>query len=446
MRKIFALIIIFLFLLIVINQIPCSAEKPPYKFNQEIKINTDDYWENEQWGPSLAVYENIVYITWWDIQNDTEAVYIAKSIDGGENFTEGKKIDNIPHSLNIVIGSTGIIYAVFYYSGNISFTKSTDGGESFTTPVKVNDEQGDGFCYLPEIAVDLNDNIYVVWDDNRNHLPLDKSSNSDIYFAMSTDKGNSFGENIRVNDDISISNQIGPNIAVSKLGDVFVVWTDERNDDDGTSGVDWDIYLAKYNEIDNSFEKNIKVFHDSTHKAQGGPNIAIDNSDNIFITCSDNREGPGDENGTYKIYLSKSTISSLIFGPDTFVASGTGGLIAADDNGIYITTRSQFVYSKDGESFSEPMSVTTFFNSPGAIILDNQSNIYVVWMDWRSGMGDIYFKKGIRTDPSSENGNNDINGNSIDNGLGNWLWVIGIFILIVIIVVFVTRRRSNIHK
>lgn len=446
MRNIFTLIIIFLFLLIIISQTPCSAEKPPYKFNQEIKINTDDFWENEQWAPSLAVYENIVYITWWDIQNDTEAVYISKSTDGGENFTEGNKIDGLPHSLNIVVGSTGIIYAVFYYSGNISFTKSTDGGEYFTTPVKVNDGQGDGFCSLPEIAVDLNDNIYVVWNDNRNHLPLDKSSNFDIYFAISTDKGNAFGEDIRVNDDISMSDQVGPDIAVSKGGEVFVVWTDERNDDASTSGVDWDIYLARYNKNDDSFDDNIKVCQDPTNKVQDSPNIAIDNPGNIFVTWIDNRERPGDESSTHKIYLSKSNLANLVFGPDTYVTSGTGGLIATDDKGICITTRSQFVYSEDGESFSEPMSVTTFFNSPGAIILDNQSNIYVVWMDWRSGMGDIYFKKGIRTEPSSENGNTDINGNSIDNTLGNWLWIIGFFIIIVIIVVFVTLRRSKVHK
>jgi hypothetical protein len=129
-----------------------------------------------------------------------------------------------------------------------------------------------------------------------------------------------------------------------------------------------------------------------------------------------------------------------------FVASGSGGLIAADDNGVYITVSSSLIYSKDRKTFSESMPITPSNHGPLSIILDNQSNIYIVWIDWRSGKGDIYFKKGIRTEPSSENGNTDINGNSIDNTLGNWLLVIGFLILIAIIVVFVARRRSKVHK
>jgi hypothetical protein len=92
------------------------------------------------------------------------------------------------------------------------------------------------------------------------------------------------------------------------------------------------------------------------------------------------------------------------------------------------------------------MTVLPFNYGPSPIILDNQSNIYFAWMDWRSGMGDIYFKKGIRTEPSNETGNNGFNGNSIDNGMGNWIWILGFLFLFIIIVVIVTRTRSNIHK
>ena len=72
----------------------------------------------------------------------------------------------------------------------------------------------------------------MVWQDERN-------GNWDIYFAMSADGGASFGSDVKVNDDAGDAGQYSPAIALDGAGDAYVVWADNRNDQN------WDIYFAK---------------------------------------------------------------------------------------------------------------------------------------------------------------------------------------------------------
>ncbi len=436
MKKLFTITAVFLLMIIGLpNSVP---EKPPYILQDEIKINDDD--NSSRGVPHIAVYEDNVYITWFDNRDNTNGIsdtYFAKSTDTGGNFSANKKIGDQTGYLEIVAGPTGNIYGIFASYGNISFMKSTDDGETFSEPIKVNDEASNGQCMFPEIAVDGEDNIYVVWEDHRNE-PLPGVYNPDIYFSRSTDGGESFGPNIRINDDISLSAQTDPEIATGKDCEVYVVWADARNDQNGSlNGIDWDIYFAKSINKGESFSDNIMVNDDPTYSAQTCPNIATDCSGNIYVVWADQRPGPGDESGNYKIYLSKSTNRGFSFGPDIFIKGGPGGAdIVADDKGVYITYvfgNGYLVYSEDGDNFSEPMCITLEECVP-RIALDSQSNIYLVW-------GDIYFKKGIRTEPTNENG--DGVQNNHQDGIYQWLWILVAVIIIICVAYLVKRKHSK---
>lgn len=452
MKKLYTITILLILLSMIIGAQDLTGEKPPYIFGDEIKINDDTDINISQGVPQVAVYEDNVYITWFDNRDNTNGnsdAYFAKSTDTGGNFSENKKIGDQTGSLDdIEVGPTGNIYGIFAYYGNISFMKSTNEGDTFSDPINVNDEESDGGCSFPAIAVDNEDNIYVVWQDYRNHLPSKESSNPDIYLAKSNDGGESFGPNIRVNDDISLASQCEPDIAVSEDGEVYVVWQDFRNDQPG-GDADWDIYFAKSSNGGISFDDNVMLSHDETYSSQSNPRIATDSSGNIYVVWADQRPGQGDESGNYKIYFSKSINRGLSFESDIFIIGGpVGARILADDKGVYITFSGgigYLVYSEDGETFSEPMYITPSYRTP-RIALDDQSNIYLVWTDYREcggWHGDIYFKKGIRTEPSNENGDDVQNNHQDQDSIDSWLWVIVAVILIALVAYIVKRKRSG---
>ena len=81
--------------------------------------------------------------------------------------------------------------------GDIFFTKTTDGGTSWTTPLRVNDDATTFDQMHPAIALKNDGTIDIIWYDKRNSVNDDAW---DVYFASSTDGGNSFLPNLRVSD------------------------------------------------------------------------------------------------------------------------------------------------------------------------------------------------------------------------------------------------------
>ena len=84
------------------------------------------------------------------------------------------------------------------------------------------------------------DSIYVVWQES---VPGNTDRNYEIFFKKSSDEGNSFGEKIRLSDNIGFSEH--PQMA-SENKNVYVVWADNTN-------VNKQIYFKKSNDGGNSF-------------------------------------------------------------------------------------------------------------------------------------------------------------------------------------------------
>jgi hypothetical protein len=369
-------------------------------FSTSKKVN-DDVSGNWQADPCIAV-DNTgkIYIAWRDDRNGNPDIYFANSTDGGNTFSANKKVNDDSGSEwqyvpTITVNNAAKIYIAWRDERNgdpdIYFANSTDGGNTFSANKRINDDIGSTIQSKPSVAVDGTDKIYLAWTDSRNN-------DYDIYFSNSTDGGNTFSANIRINDDISSTNQYQPSIAVDGTGNIYIAWMDERNSDR-------DIYFVNSTDGGNTFSTNKMVNDDGGSTLQSHPSIAVDNVGNIYISWEDNR------NGNYDIYFTNSTDEGNTFSPNKKVNDDGGGAgqhetsIAGDgSDNIYIAWQDgrngnwdiYFANSSDGgDTFMINKKVNddviNASQSNPSIAADGTGIVYIAWMDNRNGDNDIYF-------------------------------------------------------
>ncbi|HVM36604.1 MAG TPA: cell wall-binding repeat-containing protein [Actinomycetota bacterium] len=147
-------------------------------------------------------------------------------------------------------------------SNDAYLRRSDDGGATWSEPVRINDDPPTNGVHqgVPQVAVGPGGRVDVTWYDRRHFYPGATSTGhfgtqvilEDIYFAYSTDKGETFSPNIRVTDRtinraIGLRNEIGlywgvPAVSLGR-DKVLIAWPDSRlgNVDTDTQ----DIFLAK---------------------------------------------------------------------------------------------------------------------------------------------------------------------------------------------------------
>lgn len=119
----------------------------------------------------------------------------------------------------ITADASNRIYLVWYgdygNSGNhqIFFSSSNDGGASFSTPINLSNDVGPSFG--PQIALDLKGKIDVVWED-------DSAGFGQVLFSRSNDGGFTFSTPV----NLSLTQKFAgsPEIALDSNGDINVVW------------------------------------------------------------------------------------------------------------------------------------------------------------------------------------------------------------------------------
>ena len=331
-------------------------------FDPNIKLNDSSRGKRKY--PSIAVDpRGNIYIAWHDERNGNRDIYLAKSTDGGMTFGPNTRVDDtgasasaqsVP-SLSIAVDMNENVYLAWYDNRNgnndIYFAKSADGGATFGESARVDDTGAASSVQAkPSIALDANGDIYAIWHDKRN-------GSFDIYFAKSADGGVTFGPNVRVDDTGTLyRDQFDPRIVVDKNGDIYAVWHDYRYRDH-------DIFFAKSTDGGDSFGTNVRVDDTAFSTSfQLDPAIALDGDGNIYTAWHDKR------NGDYDIYFAKSTDGGATFGSN----------IRVDDSGT---------------SASVQRSVS--------LAVDISGNIYAVWHDNRNGNFDIYFSKATEVSPQT---------------------------------------------
>ena len=315
-------------------------------------------------------------------------ILLAKSTDGGNSF--GKTI-NVSHnrgfSLAPVVAASPLSKNDLYIAwddnttGNyeIYFAKSTDGGNSFGKVVDISNNLG--LSGRPSIAA-YNGNVYVVWNDN-------STGHYEIYFAKSTDGGNSFGKSINLSNNAGRS--VFPNIAVSTNNTLYVSWTDNTNN----TRQNQNLHFAKSTDGGNSFI--IQPVNLAREDILGIPAIAASEKTNLYIIWAANFTG------NYIIHFTHSTDGGNSFSAPVNLTSRNGQSsspqIYPSKNGLYMVWTHDSIYfekSTDGGStFGDPINLSknTDRDSYLPYIAASGNNIYAVWTVASDRNHAIFFTK-----------------------------------------------------
>jgi len=102
-------------------------------------------------------------------------------------------------------------------------------GEGQGSPVRVNREPGVATAWRgdqPSVTVASDGAVYVLWTAR---VDAGEKHGTDMYLSASTDRGQSFASEVKVNDDKAPGPHGMHSLAVAKDGRIYAGWLDERN-------------------------------------------------------------------------------------------------------------------------------------------------------------------------------------------------------------------------
>jgi hypothetical protein len=263
------------------------------KFKYEGHTLVNGKYHDKEWAV-VNPYNNEIYMTWTQFDGyesanpeDESNILFSRTTDGGLTWSVPKKISAVPgdcmdndqtaEGAVPSVGLNGEIYVVWSRDDTLWFNCSTDGGDTWMpqeTPVTLQpggwvvDIPGIYRCNgMPVTAVDRSDSpdrgtLYVNWADQRNG-----TDDTDIWLIKSTDKGKTWGDPVRVNNDVAGRHQFLTWMTIDQVtGYLYFVFYDRRN----YEGTSTDVYLAWSKDggetIENvkisesSFRPNAKIF------------------------------------------------------------------------------------------------------------------------------------------------------------------------------------------
>ena len=330
-----------------------------------------------------------IYVVWGDNTPGHFDVFFSRSTNGGATFSAPQNISNNPGGASgpqIAVDSNGNIDVVWFGNSpnaDIFFSRSTDGGGSFSAPQNISNNAGNS--NVPLMAVDSAGNINVIWADKT-------PGNIDVFFSRSTDGGTTFSapQNLTpTNSGPLASNPV--QIAVDSAGNINILFR--------FASQDTDVRFIRSTDGGNTFSAPRQI----TPHDEGGPEarMAVDASGNVsFVhttgqssqTLFFNRTTDGGAT------LSETIISnSLAFHPQIAVDS-SGGINVVWLAASFGSDPTQgFVFARSGDngaSFSAPVTLSndnTVLNQQLAV--DANGNINVVWQSSAAGKPQVFFSR-----------------------------------------------------
>lgn len=281
-----------------------------------------------------------VAVAWLElnVEGGNNTVWYAMSIDNGQTFGPTQLVGEDPPGesamVQVLLDSAGDPILTWLSGNDLRFARSSDQGRSFTTAKNIGqgaceccqpdltltgdqlligyrgqgiDENGsfrdaalirsldrgekfepvsfatDSHWYInacpisgPSLAVhDVS--IYMTWMDGRAVAP-DNLLSSEVWFAESADKGQTFSSNVQVSKGPSTHNFL-PKTAVGPGGRIHIVWQAILPDA---------IYYAISDDMGHTFSAPLVIADDAANRGRpAGPMIVIDRQGRVFLAWLD---------------------------------------------------------------------------------------------------------------------------------------------------------------
>ena len=314
----------------------------------------------------------------------------------GQNKQVNSGLDNNDRPVT-VYDSSGNIWTAWHAGpiGNrdIYVSKLTAGEENFNSTIQLTNNANDQ-CN-PAVALDDNDKLYVVWQDNR-------EGDWDIYVSTSND-GTTWSTETMVNEpeniqDEPVPNQVNPVIVIDDENLAHVVWQDNRAGNQ-------DIYIATSS---NDFVTTTVSPITSDISDQVEPAIAAgsDVDDTIYVVWTDMRNGSSDIYGaaSNNPWTNVAIVSNVNNQSSPAIAAESAGSILhllwvddTDPNGsiFYAATTDGLtgplfidpnVVDEDERVYKQEDPTIAVTGTTG----DNLK-VFACWQDWRDTDTDLYF-------------------------------------------------------
>jgi hypothetical protein len=213
-------------------------------------------------------HRNNIYMAWTEFDNygstnstDSTRILFSRSTSAGIDWSAPVRVsdqggdcvdeDNTVEGAVPAVGPNGEVYTAWSGPLGIMFDRSTDGGQTFGADIFVSAQPGGWDFGIPGIyrcngmpitlcdvgASPWRGRVYVVWSDQRNGV-----TDTDVFLRSSTDGGNTWGGMVRVNSDLTSTQQFFPWAAIDQsTGFLYVVFYDRRN----TAGNATEVWVAR---------------------------------------------------------------------------------------------------------------------------------------------------------------------------------------------------------
>ncbi len=211
--------------------------------------------------------------------------------DNSSNWNTG-----ISENPDIAIDNNGVIHVIWQDSSDIGFGNDQEifyinnTGVGWSNPIVISDDQNlwnNESSQYPSIAIDNNDVIHVVWHDNTNG---EWGVDTEIMYTNYTTSG--WSNATVISDDYTGWNDdqsLVPKIATDINGTVHVVWYDDTN---GKWGTDWEIMYANYTTSTSwSNATAISDIYGWNDQSSFWPDIATDSNGTVHVVWFDDTNG-----------------------------------------------------------------------------------------------------------------------------------------------------------
>jgi hypothetical protein len=343
--------------------------------------------------PALAVdSDNAIHVVWEDETPGNPEIYYRKTTDGGATWSAIKRLTWTPGNSSrpdISIDSNDNIHVVWDdgtpgYS-EIYYKRSTDGGETWTADRRLT--WTPDWSDNPALAIDSTDDIHLVWQDyTPGFFP-------EIYHKRTTDGGTTWSTTKRITWTAGFS--FDPALAIDSTDALNVFW------EDYTPGFS-EIYHKKTTDGGTTWSTTKRITWTAGDSFDPAP--ATDSTDALHLVWYDDTPGnlevhykkTIDGGATWSVTERMTWTSGNSQHPVMAIDSTDAVHVVWDDD----TPGDDEIYYKKstngGTTWSTVQRLTWKSGSSRcpALAIDSNDTIHIVWQDDTPGNDEIYYKKG----------------------------------------------------